>query len=143
MTWTEAGRSHQDSPLQQGVRIGNYYTTQYDDAWAAAVYTAENLEMLEAETRAFVNAVCEADLPAVVKEAALFNLSTLRSQTVFRTPDGHMFGWEGCDDTAGCCFGSCTHVWNYEQATAFLFGGLALGMREVEFNYATRAKTGA
>ena len=74
----------------------------------------------------------------MVKESALFNLSTLRSQTVFRTPDGFMFGWEGCDDTAGCCFGSCTHVWNYEQATAFLFGGLALGMREVEFNYATR-----
>ena len=49
-----------------------------------------------------------------------------------------MYGWEGCDDTAGCCFGSCTHVWNYEQATAFLFGGLAMGMREVEFNYATR-----
>ena len=142
MTWTEAGRSHQDSPLQHGVRIGNYYTTQYDDAWAAAVYTAENLDMLEAETRAFVNAVCEADLPDVVKEAALFNLSTLRSQTVFRTPDGHMFGWEGCDDTAGCCFGSCTHVWNYEQATAFLFGELALGMREVEFNFATRSDGG-
>ena len=99
---------------------------------------SKNLDSLEAETRAFVNAVCESDLPTVVKEAALFNLSTLRSQTVFRTPDGFMYGWEGCDDTAGCCFGSCTHVWNYEQATAFLFGGLAMGMREVEFNYATR-----
>ncbi|MYD10641.1 MAG: hypothetical protein F4X02_11440 [Chloroflexi bacterium] len=142
MTWAEAGRSHQDSPLQRGVRIGNYYTTQYADAWAAAAYTAANLDTLEAETRAFVNAVCEADLPDVVKEAALFNLSTLRSQTVFRTPDGYTFGWEGCDDTAGCCFGSCTHVWNYEQATAFLFGELALGMREVEFNYATRADGG-
>jgi non-lysosomal glucosylceramidase len=78
----------------------------------------------------------------VVKEAALFNLSTLRSQTVFRTPDGHLFGWEGCDDTQGCCFGSCTHVWNYEQATPFLFGDLALRMREVEFLHATRADGG-
>ena len=112
------------------------------DAWAAAAYTAKNLDWLEAETRAFVDAVCESDLPAVVKESALFNLSTLRSQTVFRTRDGFMFGWEGCDDTAGCCFGSCTHVWNYEQATAHLFGGLALGMREVEFNYATRKDGG-
>ena len=142
ITWKEAGVNHPQSPIQAGTRIGNYYTTQYADAWDAAAYTAANLDMLERETRAFVDAVCAADLPAVVKEAALFNLSTLRSQTVFRTPDGHMFGWEGCDDTAGCCFGSCTHVWNYEQATAFLFGGLALGMREVEFNYATRADGG-
>ena len=137
-TWKEAGLNHPQSPVQTGERIGNYYTTQYADAWAAAAYTAENLDWLEAETRAFVDSVCQSDLPDVVKEAALFNLSTLRSQTVFRTPDGFMFGWEGCDDTAGCCFGSCTHVWNYEQATGFLFGDLALGMREVEFNYATR-----
>ncbi len=137
-TWKESGSNHPHSLDQTGIRVGNYYTTQYADAWDAAAYTAKNLEWLEAETRAFVDAVCESDLPTVVKESALFNLSTLRSQTVFRTPDGFMFGWEGCDDTAGCCFGSCTHVWNYEQATAFLFGGLALGMREVEFNYATR-----
>ncbi len=142
ITWQEAGRNHPQSPLQAGTRIGNYYTSQYADAWAAAAYTAANLDWLEADTRAFVNAVSDSDLPAVVKESALSNLSTLRSQTVFRTPDGFMFGWEGCDDTAGCCFGSCTHVWNYEQATAFLFGELAMGMREVEFNYATRSDGG-
>ncbi|MDE2820851.1 MAG: GH116 family glycosyl-hydrolase [Chloroflexota bacterium] len=142
ITWQEAGRNHPQSPLQAGTRIGNYYTTQYADAWEAAAYTAANLDWLEAETRSFVNSLLESDLPAVVKESALSNLSTLRSQTVFRTPDGFMFGWEGCDDTAGCCFGSCTHVWNYEQATAFLFGDLAMGMREVEFNYATRGDGG-
>lgn len=81
--------------------------------------------------------VCSSDLPAVVKEAALYNLSTLRSQTCFRTEDGRFYGWEGCCDTAGCCLGSCTHVWNYEQATAFLFGDLARSMREVEFLHAT------
>ncbi len=142
ITWQEAGRNHPQSPLQAGTHIGNYYTSQYADAWEAAAYTAANLDRLETETRAFVHAFCDSDLPAVVKESALSNLSTLRSQTVFRTPDGFMFGWEGCDDTAGCCFGSCTHVWNYEQATAFLFGELAMGMREVEFNYATRSDGG-
>ena len=142
ITWQEAGRNHPQSPLQAGTHIGNYYTTRYADAWEAASYTAANLGWLEAETRAFVNGVLDSDLPAVVKESALSNLSTLRSQTVFRTPDGFMFGWEGCDDTAGCCFGSCTHVWNYEQATAFLFGDLAMGMREVEFKYATRGDGG-
>ncbi|MCY4020818.1 MAG: GH116 family glycosyl-hydrolase [Chloroflexi bacterium] len=142
ITWQEAGRNHPQSPLQAGTRIGNYYTTQYADAWEAAEYTAANLDWLESETLSFANGVLESDLPEVVKESALSNLSTLRSQTVFRTPDGFMFGWEGCDDTAGCCFGSCTHVWNYEQATAFLFGELAMGMREVEFNYATRGDGG-
>ena len=93
---------------------------------------------LEAETVAFVPAFCASDLPEVVKEAALFNLSTLRTQTCFRTPDGRFYGWEGCDDKSGCCHGSCTHVWNYEQATAFLFGDLAQRMREVEFAHATR-----
>ena len=137
-TWRESGASHPQSPVQEGARIGNYYADRYEDAWAAAAYTASNLDWLESETRAFVEAFCAADLPHAVKEAALFNVSTLRSQTVFRTPDGYMYGWEGCDDDMGCCFGSCTHVWNYEQATAHLFGALAMGMREVEFAYATR-----
>ena len=37
----------------------------------------------------------------------------------------------------GCCDGSCTHVWNYEQTTPFLFGELAMSMRDVEFRHAT------
>ena len=69
---------------------------------------------------------------------ALFNLSTLRSQTCFRIASGEFLAWEGCCDGAGCCHGSCTHVWNYETATAFLFGGLARSMREIEFLHATR-----
>ncbi|MBN1933937.1 MAG: hypothetical protein JW934_04710, partial [Anaerolineae bacterium] len=121
-------------------RIGNYYATQYVDAWDVAERVAARLDDLEAQTLRFVRAFCAGDLPAVVKEAALFNLSTLRTQTCFRTPDGRFFGWEGCCDQRGCCYGSCTHVWNYEQATAFLFGDLARSMREVEFLHATDAQ---
>ena len=96
------------------------------------------IEEMEKKTLLFVNAFLSSDLPEVVKESALFNLSTLRSQTVFRIPSGHMMGWEGCMDVNGSCAGSCTHVWNYEQATAFLYGELAKSMRDVEFNHATR-----
>lgn len=117
--------------------IGNYYATRYRDAWHVAEELAANLPRLERETCTFVRAFCESDLPDSVKEAALFNLSTLRTETCFRTPDGRLYGWEGCCDRAGCCHGSCTHVWNYEQATAFLFGDLARTMRDVEFAHAT------
>jgi len=65
---------------------------------------------LENKTINFINAFINSDLPEVVKESALFNISTLRSQTVFRIRDGHMFGWEGIMDNVGSCKGSCTHV---------------------------------
>ncbi|GAB2538780.1 GH116 family glycosyl-hydrolase [Spirosoma aerophilum] len=117
-------------------RVGNYYTTQFKDAWTVAEKTVPILPKLEQKTLQFVNALVQSNYPDEVKEAALFNVSTLRSQTVFRTEDGRMLGWEGVMDDVGSCQGSCTHVWNYEQATPFLFGNLAKTMRDVEFNYA-------
>lgn len=117
--------------------VGNYYTTQYQNAWDVAEKAVEKLPELERKTRVFVQSFVKSDLPEVVKEAALFNLSTLRSQTVFRIKDGTMMGWEGCMDNVGSCQGSCTHVWNYEQATGFLFGHLAQTMRRTEFGLAT------
>lgn len=117
--------------------VGNYYTTRFANAWEAAAAVASKLPVLEEQTIAFVRSFCASDLPPVVKEAALYNVTSLRSQTAFRTEDGRFFGFEGCGGTWGCCHGSCTHVWNYEQATAFLFGDLSRSMREVEFGHAT------
>ncbi|HTY60224.1 MAG TPA: GH116 family glycosyl hydrolase, partial [Bacteroidota bacterium] len=119
------------------VSVGNYYATRYTDAWDVAVKTAAVIGRLEQETLTFARAFCSSALPGVVKEAALFNLSTLRSQTCFRTPDGTLYAYEGCGDNEGCCWGSCTHVWNYEQAVPFLFGTLATSMRRVEFGSQT------
>ncbi|HVY75733.1 MAG TPA: GH116 family glycosyl-hydrolase [Puia sp.] len=119
------------------VNVGNYYSTKYKDAWDVIHQVHPVIDTLERKTLSFVQAFVGSDLPQEVKEAALFNISTLRSQTVFRTADGTMFGWEGVMDRVGSCFGSCTHVWNYEQATAFLFGDLAKTMRAVEFGVST------
>ncbi|MBR1632251.1 MAG: hypothetical protein IJ686_00645 [Bacteroidales bacterium] len=116
--------------------VGNYYSTLYPDSWESALALIPQVPELERKTLLFVDAFLSSSFPDPVKEAALFNLSVLRSQTVFRIADGHMFGWEGVMDHYGSCPGSCTHVWNYEQATAFLFGDLARSMRDVEFNYA-------
>jgi len=127
--------------------VGNYYTTQYANAWDVAEKTSKDLIALESETVRFVKAFVQNDLPEVLKEAALFNVCNLRCQTTFRTADGYPFGWEGtgsikgtkigAERSPGWGFGTCFHVWNYESTTPFLFGNLAMKFREVEFNYAT------
>ncbi|GAB4560735.1 MAG: non-lysosomal glucosylceramidase [Anaerolineae bacterium] len=122
---------------EDGGWLGNYYAQGYADAWDVALKVVPHLAQLEQESLRFVRAFVSADLPQSVKEAALNNLSTLRSQTCFRTADGNFFGFEGCRDDQGCCFGSCTHVWNYEQATAFIFPELARNMRELELGHGT------
>ncbi len=118
-----------------GTRIGNYYATRFADAWEAADYTATHLASLEQRTRLFADTFRQSTLPAAVKEAASANLSTLASTTCFRTADGEFHGFEGVDDHRGCCFGNCTHVWNYETATAFLFPSFARSLRKAAFGY--------
>lgn len=116
--------------------IGNYYCTRFGDAWAAAQHVAETLPKTEPLTRNFVQALAESSLPEVIKEAASANLSTLVTNTSFRIADGSFQGFEGCGDTNGMGFGSCTHVWNYEVATQFLFPSLARSMRDTSFTWA-------
>ncbi len=122
-------------PGEGNTIIGNYYATRFKDAWEVAEYTATNLETLESRTRTFANAFAASTLPAAVKEAASANLSTLATTTCFRTADGEFHGFEGSDDQRGCCFGNCTHVWNYETATAFLFPSYARSLRQAAFGY--------
>lgn len=117
--------------------VGNHYAQRFGTSIAAADYMLANWDSLTRRTLDYVQAFCDSPLPATVKEAALFNSSTLRTQTCFQTPDGYFFGWEGIHDEVGSCAGTCTHVWNYEQTTAFLFADLSRGMREVEFLHAT------
>ncbi len=77
----------------------------------------------------------ESTLPAALRDAATANLSTLVTQTAFRTADGEFHGFEGSNDRSGCCFGNCTHVWNYETSTQFLFPTLARSLRKAAFGY--------
>jgi uncharacterized protein (DUF608 family) len=133
ITWYFPNRKAWASEIME-----NFYSSRYSGAWDVASKTLPDLPKLENKTVEFVEAFCKSDLPVVVKEAALFNISTLRTQTCFRLTDGALYAWEGCNDNGGCCFGSCTHVWNYEAATGFLFGDLAKTRRKIEFGFATR-----
>ncbi len=135
----EPSLSYGTGVRDQPDRVGNFYATRFADAWDVARRVARQLKPLERDTLSFVNALLGSNLPRQVKEAALYNASTLRTQTAFRIESGEFMGWEGCGDKAGCCFGSCTHVWNYEQTTAFLYGALSKTMRVVEFAHSTRS----
>jgi non-lysosomal glucosylceramidase len=117
------------------VVIGNFYCTRFADAFAAAAYAVEHLPRLEARARQFATAVRESTIPAALRDAATANLSTLATQTCFRTSDGEFHGFEGCSDRVGCCPGSCTHVWNYEATTAHLFPTFSRSLRRAAFGH--------
>jgi len=115
--------------------IGNWYATQFKDAWAAAAHLAHDLPQFEKDTRKFADLLKESTLPPAVKDGATSNLTTLVSQTCFRTADGEFHGFEGTGDHEGCCHGNCTHVWNYETATQFLFPQFARSLRKATYGY--------
>ena len=124
-------------PGDENAIIGNAYCVRFPDAWAAALYSATHLERLERGTRDFLTRMRRAKIPREVREAALANISTLVTPTCFRTSDGRFYGFEGCNEQSGAWFGNCTHVWNYETVTPFLFPALSRSMRESAFGYCT------
>ena len=113
----------------------SYYATVWGDSRDTARYALANWKRLRSETVAFKEALFDSDLPEAALEAVSASLSVLKSPTVMRLQDGTFYGWEGCCSTAGCCEGSCTHVWNYAQAQAFLFPRLERSMREADYRY--------
>ncbi|MHC4200072.1 MAG: GH116 family glycosyl-hydrolase [Planctomycetota bacterium] len=113
----------------------NYYATQWDDSGASALYAISNWGRLWDETLRFKDALFSSDLPDSALDAVSANLAVLRSPTVMRLEDGTFYGWEGCHTSAGCCEGSCTHVWNYAQALPFLFPALERSMREANYRH--------
>lgn len=111
----------------------NYYSTQWTDAEDVACYLYAQGEMLYNYSRNFADALYSTTLDADVIESLVSAITVIRSNTCFRLSDGHFFGWEGCFEHAGSCPGTCTHVWNYAQALAFLFPELEMSIRRTEF----------
>ena len=110
-----------------------WYAGRFADIEAVNAYWREHYDALRAETAAFSDCFYDTSLPAEVVEAVAANLTILKSPTVLRQKDGKLWAWEGCFDSAGCCPGSCTHVWNYAQALPHLFPDLERSLRETEF----------
>ncbi|MBX6390949.1 MAG: hypothetical protein IRZ08_18495, partial [Frankia sp.] len=113
----------------------NWYAGEWDSAAAVAREVLERWDELAEATTAYRDALYSSTLPAAVLDAAGANVSVLKSPTVLRLTDGTFYGWEGCHPQAGSCEGSCTHVWNYQQALAFLFPALERTMRDADYRY--------
>ncbi len=113
----------------------NYYATQWPDALASGAEALRRWDELERATSAFRNSLFGSSNPPEILDAVSGTLGVLRSATIIRLEGGELWGWEGQHIAEGSCEGSCTHVWNYQQALASLFPALERTLRETEFAY--------
>ncbi len=128
-------RTRGPNGLERTATWRNYYATLWDDAWDVAEYVVSTYDRLYEESRHFHDVLFASTLPTHVLDAVSSQLSVLRSPTCLRLEDGTFYGFEGCNPTSGCCEGSCTHVWNYAQALAYLFPSLQRSMVESHLRY--------
>lgn len=120
----------------------NYYATLFPDAPAVVRYALQHWSRLAAGTLRFQEALFGSTLPEPVLDAISANISILKTPTVLRLEDGSFYGWEGCHCSAGCCEGTCQHVWNYAYALPFLFPRLERSIRDLEYRYNLREDGG-
>jgi uncharacterized protein (DUF608 family) len=113
----------------------NYYATQWIDSLACGAEALRRWDELEEKTATFRDSLFGSSTPSEITDAVTGTLSVLRSATVIRLEGGELWGWEGQHIGEGSCEGSCTHVWNYQQALAWLFPALERTLRETEFTY--------
>lgn len=113
----------------------NYYATQWADSTASAADALQRWDSLASGTTAFRDGLFGTTLPAEVKDASSATLALLRTATVIRLEHGELWAWEGQHTNDGSCEGSCTHVWNYQQALAHLFPAIERTLRETELTY--------
>jgi non-lysosomal glucosylceramidase len=130
-------REQPGSPFFEGTppTWKNYYATQWANSVASGTEAFERWDALEAQTVAFRDSIFGSTLPPEIIDAVNGTLGILRSATLIRLEGGEVWGWEGQHIREGSCEGSCTHVWNYQQALANLFPSLERTLRETEFAY--------
>jgi uncharacterized protein (DUF608 family) len=113
----------------------NYYATQWADSAVSGADAFRRWEELRAGTVAFRDSLFGSSLPPEIIDAVSGTLGILRTATVIRLEGGEVWAWEGQHEREGSCEGSCTHVWNYQQALSNLFPALERTLRETEFSF--------
>lgn len=128
-----------DEKEVKGQKLRNYYGTRFQSAWEVGSHTISRLKELEEKTRTFDDIFYSTNLPGYVLETVSSQAAIIRTNTCMLLDGKQFFAFEGCDDNAGCCPMNCAHVWNYEQALAFLYPELERSMRHTDYTYDMRS----
>lgn len=122
--------------------LGNEYAARYTDAEHVADDVAARWDDLTRLTRGWTSTLTGTSLPPRVAGMMAAQPIAVRTPTSFVAGDGTFYGFEGtlgestkmwAGAVGGSCPLNCTHVWNYEQAMAYLSPSLEQSMRETEF----------
>ncbi|MFB6295781.1 MAG: GH116 family glycosyl-hydrolase [Halobacteriales archaeon] len=133
-TTEDGATGNDDGDTDDGAEtIRNHYATRFADAWDVAGHVADEFDRLRERTFAFRDAFYGSTVPGSVLEAAGNGMAAMRSPVCMWLEDGAFLAWEG----GHCCFGTCTHVWNYAWTLAALFPSLEREMRRIDFEEGT------
>jgi uncharacterized protein (DUF608 family) len=108
-------------------QVGRYYGKKFDSAKAVANYVTANFKKLAGNTRLWRDTWYDSTLPYWFLDRIFVNAATLATSGCYRFGNGRFYAWEG---GAGCCPGTCTHVWQYAHSMSRLFPELERDTRE-------------
>jgi non-lysosomal glucosylceramidase len=140
LTWYFPNRVNYWDPEKEvsGKHLKNWYGKEWKGAWDISNYIYENYQYLEGMTKKYHDVLFNTSIPGYALDAVSSQSSIMTTTTTLRLDDDKFYAFEGCHDDKGCCPMNCTHVWNYEQALAFLFPDLERTMRMTDFQVNTR-----
>ncbi len=107
--------------------VGHAYAVWFKDAGEVADYMLGQRERLFGDTRKWRDTLYDSTLPWWLLDRLHSTLSYLATNTCqWWHWDQRFWAFEG----VYCCFGTCTHVWNYAQGAGRLFPELERSVRE-------------
>lgn len=134
-TWqiTHLGLNPEEIKKRRSIKWKNYYAVLFADSRESALYSIKDFKELYHATKEFTEILYRSSLPQEALDAVTANISILKSTTCLRLEDGSFYGFEGTHPHMGSCEGTCTHVWSYAYAAAYLFPRMERSARTLEY----------